>query len=137
MLDSTSSASMWNFSRKLVLPLLGQVRRTQHGQPPDLAAIEQLARDEAGLDGLADADVVGDQQPHRIELERHHQRHELVGPRLDRDAPEAAERTGGRARREPCRIAQQPPGGEIAKIRLRWAAETSPTRPARRPAGCR
>ena len=31
----------------------------------DVAAVEQLAGDQRGLDRLADADVVGDQQPHR------------------------------------------------------------------------
>jgi hypothetical protein len=47
---------------QLGLPLLGQMRRTEHGQAPDLAPVEQLAGDETGLDGLADADVVGDEQ---------------------------------------------------------------------------
>ena len=83
--------------RQLLLPLLGQVRRAQHGQAADLAAVEQLPGDGAGLDGLADADVVGDQQAHRVQLEGHHQRHELVGARLDGDAPEAAEGPRGGA----------------------------------------
>ena len=61
----------------------------------DVAAVEQLARDQAGLDGLADADVVCDQQAHRIELERHQQRHELIGARLDARSG----RSRGRARR--------------------------------------
>ena len=104
----TSSASMWNFSASSLLPLLGKMRRAEHGQPPDLAAIQQFAGDDRRLDGLADADVVGDQEPHGVELERHHQRHELVGPRLDSDAPEAAEWTGGGTGGQPRRITQEP-----------------------------
>ena len=88
-------------------PLVDQVRRAQHGEALDLAAVEQLARDERRLDRLADADVVGDQQPHRIELQRHQQRHELVGARLDGDLPEAAERAGAAAQRQQQRVAQE------------------------------
>ena len=91
--------------RQLPLPLLGQGRGTEHRQAADLAAVEQLAGDEAGFDRLADAYVVGDQHAHRVELQRHHQRHQLIGPGLDGDAPEAAKRPGGGARREPGRIA--------------------------------
>ena len=40
------------------------MRRAQDREAIRLAAIDQLAQDEAGLDRLADADVVGDQQPH-------------------------------------------------------------------------
>jgi hypothetical protein len=93
------------FFRQLALPLLRQVRWAQHGQAADLAAVQQLARDDARFDSLADADVIGDQQAHGVELERHHQRHELVGARLNGNAPEAAERPGGGARGEARRVA--------------------------------
>ena len=109
--------------RKLALPLFGQVRRAQHRDAADLAAVEQLAGDEARLDGLADADVVGDEHAHRIELQRHHQRHELVGPGLDRDAPEAAEGAGGGPGGEACGIAQEPAGGEVAEVFAAGEAE--------------
>ena len=102
--------------RQLPLPLLRQVRRAEHRDPADLAAIEQLARDEARLDGLADAHVVGDEQAHRVEPEGHHQRHELVGPGLDGDAAEAAERAGGGAGRETRRVAQPPARGEVPEV---------------------
>ena len=92
------------------------MRRAEHRQAADLAAVEQLARDEARLDGLADAHVVGDEHAHRVELERHHQRHELVGPGLDRDAAEAAERAGGGAGREPRGVAEEPARGEVAEV---------------------
>ena len=102
--------------QQLALPLFGEMRRAEHRQAADLAAVEQLAGDEARLDGLADAHVVGDEHAHRIELERHHQRHELVGPGLDRDAAEAAERAGGGAGREPRGVAEEPTRGEVAEI---------------------
>ena len=102
--------------RELALPLLGQMRRAQHGDAADLAAVEQLAGDEARLDGLADADIVLDEHAHRVELERHHQRHELVGPRLDRDAAEAAEGVRGGAGGEVCGVAQETAGREVAEV---------------------
>jgi hypothetical protein len=52
----------------------------EHAEPPDDAAVEKLAGDHAGLDGLAHTHVVGDQQPHRVEAQGHDQRHELVWP---------------------------------------------------------
>ena len=55
-----------------------------------LALGEQLGGDQAGLDGLADADVVGDQQPDGVLPQRHQQRHELVGAGLDGDAGRAS-----------------------------------------------
>jgi len=80
---------------QLLLPLLGEMRRAQHGESANLAAVKQFASDDRRLNSLADADIIGNQQAHGIELQRHHQRHELVGPRLDGDTSEAAERAGG------------------------------------------
>ena len=76
----------------LRLPLLGQVRRAEHRHAPDLAPVEQLAGDQQRLDRLADAHVVGDEEPDRIQPKGHQQRHQLVGPRLHGDPPERAER---------------------------------------------
>lgn len=47
---------------QLPLPLFCQMRRAEDGQPPDFAAVEQLAGDDRRLDGLADADVIGNQE---------------------------------------------------------------------------
>ena len=123
VLDSTSDRVDVELLRKLALPLFGQVGRAQHRDAADLAAVEQFAGDEARLDGLADADVVGDEHAHRVELERHHQRHELVGAGLDRDAPEAAEGAGGGPGGEACGVAQEPAGGEIAEVFAAGEAE--------------
>ena len=75
-------------------PLFDQMRRAQHSHALDFAAVIQLSGDQRGLDGFADADVIGNQQPHRVQPQRHQQWHELVGARLDRNVAEAAERAG-------------------------------------------
>ena len=123
----TSSACEVELRPQLVLPLLGEVRRAEHGEALSVAAVEQLASDQRGLDGLADPDVVGDQQPHGLELERHQQRHELVGPRVDGDATERAERSGRGADAEPQRVAEQARAARVAGRRWDPAARTSPT----------
>ena len=77
---------------QLALPLLGERRGAQHGQPLHGALGEQLGGDQSGLDGLADADVVGDEQPDDVLAQRHEQRDVLVAARADADAGERAER---------------------------------------------
>src|SRR5262249_21957376 len=47
---------------------------------------EELLHDEACLDGLAQADVVGDEEVDPRQLERLHERHELVAHQLDAGA---------------------------------------------------
>ena len=108
---------------QFALPLLAQVRRAEHGQALDLATVEQLAGDQRAFDGLADTDVVGDQQAHGVLLQRHQQRHELVGARLDGDVAEAAERAGTGAQLELQRIEQQLAGGMVARLVARRPRE--------------
>ncbi len=107
----------------LPLPLLGQVRGAEHGQPLDLTTVQQFAGHQAGLDGLADAHVVGDQQAHRIQFERHHQGHQLVGPGLGGDAAEGPERPGGGPGGKPRRVPQQHARGEVAQVPPSWQPE--------------
>ena len=80
--------------RELSLPLLGEVRRAEHGEPFGVPAHEQLFGDQGGLDCFADSDVVGDEEADRAETQGHEQRHELVGARLDGDGAEGPERPG-------------------------------------------
>ena len=93
---------------QLTLPLLAQVGRAEHGHPVGRPAIQQLARDQRRLDGLAHAHVVGDQQAHGRLPERHDQRHELVGPRPDRQMAQRAKRRRAVAQEQPRRFQQQP-----------------------------
>ena len=72
----------------LVLPLQLQRCRADDQDGPCAMAEQQLLSDESGLDRLAEADVVGDQQVDARHLQAAHDRIELVV--LDRDA--AAER---------------------------------------------
>ena len=97
---------------ELARPLLDEMRRAQDGEAVDLAAVDQLAQDQPGLDGLADADIVGDQQPH------------------DRQgaAPSAAAQADRRAARSPA----APPSG-TAPRRAAATAAAPRTAAARRP----
>ena len=71
---------------QFVPPLLGQCGAAQHGQAACLAELQQLLGDEPGLDGLTDADVIGDEEAHDILTQSEQERHELVGAWLDGDA---------------------------------------------------
>ena len=101
---------------QLLLPLLGQVRRAQHAHALRVALLQQLLGDQGRFDRLADADVVGDQQADRVELERHQQRHQLVRARRHADPSDRAERAGARAEPEPQRIAEHAGGAVVAEV---------------------
>ena len=94
-------------ARQFLLPLLGQVRRAKDHQPPGLSACQELGRDQAGLDRLADADVVRDEHSGLRLLECDQERHELVGPRGHGDAAKRPEGAGATANAETDRIAEQ------------------------------
>ena len=68
---------------KLVLPLHRHGGRRGDDDEIDAPAQQQLARDEAGLDRLAEADVVGDQEVDARKPQRLAQRQELVGVKPD------------------------------------------------------
>ncbi len=65
---------------------------------------------------LTNAHVVCNQEAHGVELQRHHQRHELVWTRFSRDAPETAKWPGGGAGGQARRIAQELARDEIAEV---------------------
>jgi hypothetical protein len=88
-------------------PLFDEVRRAQDGDPLDVAPIEKLASDESRLDGLANTDIVRNQQTHWIQLERHEKRHKLICARLNGDLTEAAKGPRTSAKREKHRVAEQ------------------------------
>jgi len=70
---------------QLAGPLLGQRRAAQHRKPAGVPDSQQFDCDEGRLDGLADADVIGDQQADGILPQGHQKGHELVGARLNGD----------------------------------------------------
>ena len=103
-------------------PLIDERRRTKDASPLDFAAVQQFAKDESGLDGLADAHVIGDQQAHRPLLERHHQGDELIGPRGERQIAEGAKRPRPGPQRKPQGVPQQNrllEGSRLLRIRRR------------------
>ena len=68
----------------LVLPLIEHRRRACDHNPVDAAAQQQFARDEPRLDGLAEPDIVGNEQVDPRQPKRLAQRVELVS--VDADA---------------------------------------------------
>lgn len=90
------------------------MRRAEDGQAGDFAAIHQFAGDQTGLDGLADTHVVGNQQAHGGQAQRHQQRHGLVAARLHGNIAEGAERAGSGAQGQTQGVAQQQCGGVVA-----------------------
>jgi hypothetical protein len=67
----------------LLDPLVGEGGWAGHQHPGRSPAPGQLEQDQAGLDGLAQANVVGDEQPRPRQPERLQHRDELVGLQLD------------------------------------------------------
>ena len=51
---------------QLLAPLIAEIGRAEHADAADFSAVEKLAGDEQGLDGLTDPDIVGDEKPDRV-----------------------------------------------------------------------
>ena len=92
---------------QLSCPLVHEMGRAEDDGAIDVPAVEEFAGDEQGLDRLSYADVVRDEEAHRVELERHEQRHELVRAGFDRDLANAPEGAGAPSQREQQRVAKQ------------------------------
>ena len=80
--------------RQFLLPLVAEVRGAEDGDAADFAAGQEFAGDEEGLNGLADADVIGDEEADGVEAEGHEEGDELVGAGADGDAAQGAEGAG-------------------------------------------
>jgi len=100
---------------QLLLPLLGERRRTEHGQALGLAAIKKLAGDEAGFDGLADAYVVRDEQANDVLAHGHQQGNELIRARLDCELGEGSEGTAAGTEAEADGVAKHATGSVVAE----------------------
>ena len=97
----------------LGLPLLQDGRGRGDHHRPGLLAQQQLAGDEAGLDGLAEAGVVGDEEVDARQAERLAQRLHLVG--VDPDA-------GAKRRLEEVRVGR---GDTVPAQRMQEGAEVA------------
>ena len=104
------------FGADLFLPLFAEVGEADDGEAFDLPAFQEFADDEQGFDGLANADVIGDKQPHGLLPQRHDERHHLVSARPERELGEGAERAGAVAEGEPRGIVQQAGGADVAEV---------------------
>ena len=98
------------FFRKLLLPLLAQVRRTDDGKPFDFPAVEKFPDDQAGFYGLADADVVRDQETYGVQPECQKQRRELIRSRDEVDVAETSERSRSRPQLQKESVSQEQGG---------------------------
>jgi hypothetical protein len=85
------------------LPLERQRRRRHHQRPLHRHPLLQFAPDQAGLDGLAEPDLVGDEQPSGRAAEQLEHGGELVGPEQGLAGGQGVERVGER-------VAQLGPG---------------------------
>jgi hypothetical protein len=88
------------FLSQFPLPLIAEMGGREHGQTPRDSPIQRLAGDHPGFNGLADANTVRDQEPHRIESQSHDQRHELVRAGCDRYPAKRTERSRAGAKTE-------------------------------------
>jgi hypothetical protein len=100
---------------EFLLPLLGKVGRAEHSDPRYLPAIVQFASDQAGLDRLADAYVVGDQETNGVLAEGDKERDELVRTRLEGQPAERTEGARPRTKGEAHCVAEQAAGSVVAK----------------------
>jgi hypothetical protein len=101
---------------QFALPLRRELRRTEYGDPLDFAAIKQFARDQTGFNRLADADIIGDEDAHRVELEADQQRNELVRAGLHVNTRERSERTGARPEAQFDGVTQQPARAMVTRL---------------------
>ncbi len=100
---------------KLVLPLADHSGRRGHENEIDAPPQKHFAEDQARLDGLAGADVVGDQQVDPRQPQRLSQRKKLIGIEVDAGAERRLEQVPvGGGRRVPAERAQI--GGEDRRI---------------------
>jgi hypothetical protein len=80
--------------------LFDKVRRTKNRKRVELASVHKFAQNQPGLDGLADANIVGDEQAGDGKTQCHQQRHQLVDPGIKTDLGGRAERSGTAAQGE-------------------------------------
>ena len=107
MPDVTATASIPKRTFSSPHPLFDEMRRAEHRERIHLAPIHQLAQDQAGLDRLADADIVRDEQRGYRQAKGHQQGYELVGPGFEGELRGGPERAGAAAQRQAHCIREQ------------------------------
>ena len=110
---------------ELIFPLVAEVGGREDDEAAGAGAVEQLAGDKGRLDGLADADVVGDEQPYRIEPKRHEQRDVLIGAGGEGEVTERAKRRGAGAELEAGSVVEEESAGDIAGVFRAWRVEAA------------
>lgn len=103
-------------SLQLSLPLRCELGGAQHHEPLGIATGDEFGGDQAGLDGLADPDTVGDEQPGGLLGGGHHQRDQLIVAGGDGELRERSERPGGGAEGQTQCVAEQPGASGVAPV---------------------
>ena len=106
-------------------PLVHEVRRAENRKRIDFSAIHQFAEDQTGFDGLADADVVGNQQPRDLKPKGHEKRDQLVRPRFKSKLCGGSERACPPAEGQPQRVGKKRRLGLHCRARIVRQVETS------------
>ena len=108
---------------ELLLPLVAEVRQADHGEALHAGTFHHLADDEQGLYGLADTDVVSNQQADGVLSQGHHQGHDLVGTGAERELGQGPERPGAVAECQTGGVIEETGRGDVAKIFRAWRRE--------------
>jgi hypothetical protein len=74
--------------------LLDEVRRAENREGIDFASVNEFAQDETGLDGFANADIIGYEKAWHLEAQRHQKRDKLIDAWLERKLGGGTERAG-------------------------------------------
>jgi len=82
------------FLPEFLLPLLAKVGWAYDSKPTGYTSVQQLPGNHRSLDGLADAHVIGNEEPNRVHAEGHDEGNELIGSGVDGEAADGAERSG-------------------------------------------
>ena len=80
--------------RELLQPLIAQAGRSEHEHARDHATHEQLGRDQASLDRLAEAHLVGEQDPRTEPAKNRHRRLQLMREEIDLRRSRSSQRSG-------------------------------------------
>jgi len=90
---------------------------------PDATLSPDDGFDPAVVTITADPNIVGDQQPNRVQPQGHDERHELVGPWHHGESPEGTEGDGAAAETEAGCITQQETAGGVPRQGRVWWLE--------------
>ena len=97
--------------------------RAKNRECIDFATVHELPQYQARFDGLANTDIVRDQQTWHLEPERHEKRHKLIRPWFKGELRGRSERPGAATKCEPQCVRQERSLGLDGSARIFWEIE--------------